>query len=143
MIPYRYKPVGVLLLLTGVFFSVIYFVHRVDWSVPVFAIISSYMETGFFKVLNNNIFEELIMLSYLSGFMIIAFSNEKEENHLIRKIRAESWQKAVLINSLFLIASILFVYGTGFIGIVFANLVLVYAIYLVIFHTRRKRGVNQ
>lgn len=139
MISYKYKLPGWILVLTGIALTVVYAVKRIDLSVPVFAIVTSYMETKFLTVIDNNVFEEIVILFYLSGFLLTAFSKDKNEQDFYKKLRGEAWTKAVLTNSFFLLFIVLFVFGVGFVVFMVVNLFSVFVFYHV-FYWQEKRN---
>lgn len=113
---------GLVLVMIGIALTVIYSIQRIDISFPVFAIVTSYMETKFLTIIDNNIFEELIILCYLFGFLFTSFSKDKDEKEIYTILRGEAWKKAILANSLFLLFIVLFIYGIGFVVFLIVNL---------------------
>jgi hypothetical protein len=127
-----------LLVLTGIALTVVYAVRRIDLSVPVFAFVTSYMETKFFTIVYNNVFEEIIILFYLSGFLLTSFSKDKNEQAYNKNLRGDAWTKAIFANSVFLLFIVLFVYGVGFVVFMVVNLFSVF-VYYHIFYWQKKR----
>jgi len=142
MLPHRYKPIGSVLVLIGLGLAIFYSLHKIDISVPVFAIHSSYLETKYFAIIKNNIFEELIILFFITGFILTAFSKERLETEMYRKIRGEAWQAAVLLNSAILIFATLFIYGTGFMMLLIYNLFSIF-IFFHLFYWLKKRKLSR
>lgn len=142
MVSYKYKPIGLILVLIGFGLTIIYSLHKTDLSVPVFAIHSSYLDTKYFAIINNNIFEEVIILLFITGFILTAFSKEKTETEELRKIRGESWQSAVLLNSALIVFVTLFIFGKGFMMFLIYNLFSVF-IFFHLFYWIKKRKINR
>ncbi|NDW18302.1 hypothetical protein D0T53_07045 [Dysgonomonas sp. 216] len=62
------------------------------------------------------------MILLVIGLLFIAFSKEKIEDEYIAKLRGDSLIWSVIVNSVLLIVTFLFVYGDGFIFVLFLNL---------------------
>lgn len=143
LLPYRLKIFGWLLVGLATCLTITYFVYGLRLIFPVFAIYSAYLETKFFTFFNTNIGDELILLSFITGFLIISLSKEKDEIKSLTIIRLKALQKTVLIYFSWLIATILFVYGNGFISVLILNTILPFIIYLALFHIFKRREINK
>jgi hypothetical protein len=66
--------------------------------------------------------DELISITLLSGLILLAFSKEKVEDEWIQRVRLDSLQWAVLINSVLLIAFIVFTHGLPFFNVMVYNM---------------------
>jgi len=139
MISSKYKILGFLLILTGIVFTAVYSLHRVDLSMPVFAVYASYLETKYLTLIKTNIFEELILLSFLAGFLLTAFSKERTEHEYYSTLRVKAWHLAILINSAMLIFSTLFVFGRGFLMLLIFNLFSNFIFYHIIFILKKRK----
>ncbi len=139
MLSFKFKLIGIFLLISGIILTAIYFLHRVDLSIPVFAVQSSYLETHYFTIINNNFFEELIFLSFLSGFLFTSFSREKTEIGEYRQLRGQAWQKAILLNSFFLAFFIVFIFGAGFAAMLIINMFSCFVFYHIIFLSKKRK----
>jgi hypothetical protein len=141
MLPHRNKITGYILISAGLILAVLYFTVDFRFEVPVFAVFSSYVETRFFTFFKTNFADELILITLIAGLLIVSFSREREESELLRETRLKAIVYAVLINSFFLILSLLFVFGGGFMGILVGNIYSPFIFYLIIFnHLRRKKA---
>jgi hypothetical protein len=139
MISNRYKLPGYLFILTGIVLTTIYSLHRVDISMPVFAVYSSFLLTKYFTVIKTNIFEELILISFLGGFLLTAFSRERTEHEYYSVIRGKAWHLAILVNSALLIFSTIFVFGRGFLMVLVINLFSTFILYHLIFFFKKRK----
>lgn len=140
MLPYKFKYPGFILIASGIFLTILYSIHRLDLSVPVFAIQSSYLSTKYFTFTHNNIFEELIILSYLGGFLLTAFSKEKDEIEAFKKLRGDAWGKAILANAVILAFFTLFIFGRSFILFLFVNLFSPFVLYHLFFWLKKRKN---
>lgn len=138
LIHYRFKVYGLAFIVVGTILSVIYLVSDIRLKMPVFAIYSSFLNKGVFAVVETNIIDELILLFFLFGLLMVIFSEEKEELDCFNKIRHKSLVYALFINFFMNIAGVLFLFGDGFYFLLYLNLFSIPLIYLTTFTFLRK-----
>jgi hypothetical protein len=109
---------------------------------PVFAVFSSFMETKTFETFTTNFADELILLLLVCGLGFIVFSKEKVETKNLDSVRYQAISKAAVTNNIFLLFSILFVYGSGFIAVLVINLFSFSVLYLFIFYFLKKKEMS-
>jgi hypothetical protein len=138
LLPYRYKLIGIFLLGISMILTVKYFLYGLRIMSPVFAIYSSYMETKYLTTFRTNIGDELILLLMLSGFFLIVFSSEKNEKEyphkLLEFIRIKALRKTIIYYFFWIIFTILFIYGNGFMATLILNMVFPFLIYILLFY---------
>lgn len=139
MISYKFKYVGGGFLLSGLILAIINQIHRMHLKIPVLAIQSSYIQTKYFTIMRTNIYEEIMMLCFLAGFFLIAFAKEKTELKEYDTLRNSSWRMAIVLNTVMLASSILFIYGKGFIAVILLNMVSVFIFYILVFTIKKTR----
>jgi hypothetical protein len=139
MISYKFKIPGYILILAGIVLTAIYSFHRVDISMPVFAVYSSFLLTKYFTVIKTNIFEELIILSFLGGFLLTAFSRERTDHEYYTILRGKAWHLAILLNSVLLVFSTVFIFGRGFLMVLVINLFSTFILYHLIFMFKKRK----
>jgi hypothetical protein len=122
------------MILVGFVLSALYFGFNFRFEVPVFAVISSYMETRFLATFRTNFADETIILLLLCGFSLVVFSKERNEHDGLKGMRSEALRKAIITDIGLLLFSVLFIYGTVFIAIVMLNLILPFVLYLFFFY---------
>lgn len=134
LLPYYFKIIGIGLLLIGIIFSVFYLKFDFKYTTSVFALISIYLENRFFVVTQTNIIDELILILFVIGFGLLVFSKEKNEveSHIV--LREKAIVKASIANIIFILISIIFIYGGGFLGVLVLNLFTVFVFYLLFFY---------
>jgi len=71
---------------------------------------------------DENFTNEIGSLILISGLLMIAFSREKDEDERIAKLRLESLLWAVLVNSILIMLSIVFIYGVDFLNVMVYNI---------------------
>lgn len=138
LLSYRWKFAGLVTALAGIVFAITYLFFDFTFKIPVFAVYSSFLETNYFTSFSTNFSEELILLLLLCGFGLIIFSKEKKESECLDAIRLKSMARACIANMIFLLFSVLFVYGSGFIAILVINLFSFFILYLLFFYLRKR-----
>ncbi len=93
-----------------------------------------FKEADFIEGKSHNFTNELIGVLLIIGLNLIAFSKEKTEDEWIAKIRLESLQWGVYINSLVMVICILFLYGFDFLNVMAFNLFTVLIFFTIRFH---------
>lgn len=132
LIHYRFKWLGLVLIVAGCFFTFLYD-NGISVESPVLALVSSFLRTRFFIVFQANITDELALFSYFSGLMLLCISKEKNENPEFMAIRIKSLFYAALLNAVFVMISILFIFGSAFIVALVVNLYSFLIFYLICF----------
>jgi len=69
-----------------------------------------------------SLLDELICITLLVGLLLLAFSRERIEDEWIQKVRLESLQWAILVNSLLLMVFTLFTHGMPFLIVMVYNM---------------------
>jgi hypothetical protein len=138
LLPYPWKYPGLVFILLGIVLSILYIWYDFRFTLPVFAVFSSFVETKMFAIFNTNFADELIMLLFVIGFSLVALSREKNESVKLDFIRAKSLVKALISNTFLLLFSVLFVYGSGFIAILVLNLFSFLVFYVCVFYYLKK-----
>ncbi len=141
LLPYPWKFVGLFLTFAGFVLAGLYLWFDFRFTVPVFAVFSSFLETKMFVSFSTNFADELTMLLLISGLSILVFSKERTESENLDLARQKALLHAGITNTVFLFLSVLFVYGSGFIGILVFNLFSFSLFYLFFFHLFSKRKV--
>ena len=143
LLPYKFKWVGTVLVCLGMVGLVFYIWFDFRLILPVLAVVSSFLETKTFIILQTNVADELILLSFLAGFFFLIFSKEKTETVYLDQLRARAFSKAVVANMVLLLFSILFVYGNGFMAIILLNLFSVFIFYLIFFYFLKRKELKK
>jgi hypothetical protein len=134
LLPYPWKFLGLILIMTGTALGIFYIWFDFRFTMPVFAVFSSFLETKMFVTFTTNFADELTLLFLITGMGLIVFSKEKTETEDINTYRLKALANASISNTIFLIFSILFVYGSGFIAILVFNLFSLFLFYLCFFY---------
>ncbi|MCK9400851.1 MAG: hypothetical protein M0Q51_12780 [Bacteroidales bacterium] len=142
LLPYPWKLAGRFVTISGIALAVLYLWFDFRFSMPVFAIFSSFLETKMFVTFRTNFADDLILLLLIVGFGLIVLSKEKIEFENLDSARAKALAKAIILNNIFLLFSILFVYGSGFIAILVLNLFSLSLFYLIFFYFLKRKELK-
>ncbi|MEI6059761.1 MAG: hypothetical protein WCR72_03580 [Bacteroidota bacterium] len=142
LLPYPVKLIGVFLVMSGTVFAVLYVWFGFSFSMPVFAVYSSFLETKMFVIFRTNFVDELILTLLVAGLILIMFSKEKIESENLNLVRFKAMVKAIIANNILILCSILFVYGSGFVAILVLNLFSLSVFYLCFFYFLKQREMS-
>jgi hypothetical protein len=140
MLPYKFKLPGYVLIITGIVFSVLYFTVKFRFEIPVFAVASSYLKTKYFTTFSTNFSDESICILLLAGFSLVVFSRERNESALMQQLRMKALSRAVLADIVFLLFTVIFIYGSGFLVATILNLFLPFIFYIIIFNMMKTKA---
>lgn len=138
LLPYRLKIAGMVLAFAGAISAIIYIFFDYKFKIPVFAVYSSFLSTKYFTSFKTNFFDELTLLLLISGLALIVFTKEKNETEGLDSIRFRALFRALIANTIFLLLSVIFVYGSGFIAILVVNIFSLFIFYLLFFYLRKR-----
>jgi len=87
-----------------------------------------------FRMVTNNILNEILGVLIIISTLFVAFSKEKSEDEYISKIRFDSLAWAVYFNYAILILTILFIYDFAFLWVMVFNMFTVLLFFIVRFN---------
>ena len=129
LIPHNYKNVGWIIFITGIILGILLYLRDFESDALTVNVISIYNEaifsegtSGFFKVIENSILDELAALAIILGGLLVGFSKEKVEDEFIYKLRKDSLVWAILFNYAILALAIIFVYNFSFFDVLVFNM---------------------
>ncbi len=97
LLPHSLRYVGYLLILFSLGVAYLYFFggRPAFFEVPVFAVVSSYLETRWLVMVQTNILDEIAVVAMSVGLLFVAFSSEVSETDGVHQARVESLIYAV------------------------------------------------
>ncbi|MEJ2113252.1 MAG: hypothetical protein P8X62_06030 [Flavobacteriaceae bacterium] len=128
LLPNKYKNLGWVLFSIGLAFGIFLFLNDYESDLLNTKVLAIYYEgifdsqDGFFKIVNNNIVDELAAIFIIIGGLLIGFTKEKVEDEFIYKLRKDSLVWAIIINYLILILAIVFIYDMSFFHVLVLNM---------------------
>ncbi len=134
LMPYRVKRLGWVILLPSLILGIM--VMYFEFELPGFSVIIPYENLGPFSsgANKNNLTDELVSIIAIVSLALIAFSEEKEEDEWVSKIRLESLQWSVYANYILLILAILFVYDMHFFEALVYNMYTILILFILRFN---------
>lgn len=149
LLPNKYRVAGWIALTFGVVMALVRFYFDIKLSlfnIKVFAVYSKYFETNYFKIIDNHFSEEITALLLLTGLFLLGFTKEKIESKEINEIRTKSLILSFYLNTLFMMASFLFIYGFVFINIlvinIFTPLIFYILVFKVLLYKRKSQSIS-
>lgn len=145
LFPHRFKKFGwivfipVLLFLIPIFLNEEWFgdLFNPSMNFYVLAIVNDdFLSSGiqFFKMIQNNIADELIFCLLVLSGILVGFSKVKIEDEMVSKIRLESLVWATYVNYAILLVAIIFVYGMKFLDVLYINIFSLLFFFIIRFH---------
>jgi len=134
LLPRYFRYIGIILTIAGIVMSVIRFGFGIKpdfLEARVFVVYAAYLQTSEFRVITNNISEEICGVTLLLGLFFLAFSRFKTETEEIWGLRTKAFIYSLYAHTALLLFCLVFIYGWGFLIVMTANLFL----YLMIYNT--------
>ena len=78
--------------------------------------------SGFCKIIENSVIDEIIALVIIIGGLFVGFSKEKVEDEFIYKLRKDSLVWAIIFNYIVLMFAIIFIYDFTFFDVLVYNM---------------------
>ena len=129
LLPTKCKTIGWILFVLGIITGIIEFFSDYESNVLTINVLSIHNndaifgeESGFFKIIENSILDELAALAIIIGGLLVGFSKEKIEDEFIYKLRKDSLVWALIFNYGVLIFTIVFIYGFTFFDVLVFNM---------------------
>ncbi len=131
LLPHKYKKWGWILFIIGVISGILLRIIEGDYNsnlstIQTLALYNSDSIidnfNGFFKIIENDLTDELITLAIIIGGLLIAFTKEKIEDEFIYKLRTESLIWSVIVNYIILILATIFIFGMTFFDVLVFNM---------------------
>ena len=128
LLPNKYKLLGWILFILGLIFGLLLFLNEYEGDYLSINILSIYNdpfmggEKGFFKIIENDIADELISIAIIAGGLLVGFSKEKIEDEFIYKLRKDSLVWAIIVNYIILLLAVIFVYDFTFFDVLVFNM---------------------
>lgn len=113
LFPGFYKKVGIVLIFISLIAAYLYYFAGKPsfFNIPVFAIVSSYLETRTLVLAQTNILDESAGILLILGLLFIGFSRDKNENEITHRLRYKSMLYSIYITVVLWIISIILIYG--------------------------------
>jgi hypothetical protein len=136
LLPSWFRLPGMIFIVLGIVLGIVRFYYGIKpdfLNVKILALYSSYLQSRSFEVIPNQISEEITGILILTGLFMVAFAKEKKESFRINIFRLRSFIISFYVNTLFLLAAMIFTFGFGFIYMMMVSIISWLAVYLISF----------
>ena len=136
LLPNIFQTAGLVLAIAGIVMTYLRFGAGIKpgfLDVKVFAFYSTYFDTRYFRIIDNNFGEEVCGITLLLGLFLVAFSREKNEKEHFWIFRLKAFILATYCSVAFLLLSFFFVYGLAFFNMLSLYIILPLLSYSLIF----------
>jgi len=89
---------------------------------------------GIFRIIENYIIDELVVISIIIGGLLIGFSKEKIEDEFITKTRLDSLAWAIIVNYSILLFLTIFIYDIKYLHVLIYNMFTPLLIFIIRFN---------
>lgn len=140
LFPNHFKTVGWVLFVPSLVLGILYNINneilKSFLKIKVFAIAETQLFNfnSYFKFIENDIIDELILFGLIIGGVFVGFSKLKNEDEYISKIRYESLVWATYFNYGLILFFTLFIYGIPYLNILFYNMFTLLLFFIIRFH---------
>ena len=148
LFPNVFKKIGWAIFIPSLIVAILFLFYEFEWSfldARVFALFNDGLmqEAKSTGMIEDNLTNELIGISLLVSAVFVAFSKEKEEDEFIMKIRLESLLWATWINAIFLLFSLLFIFGFSFFNAMLLNMYSLLILFIIRFNVLMIKSKNR
>jgi hypothetical protein len=140
LFPNKYKKIGWLILIPSAIIGLSTLIYEYEPSFLDFNVPAIFVDELFsvnkktFRMVTNNILNEILGVLIIISSLLVAFSKEKSEDEYISKIRFESLAWAVYFNYAILTLTLLFIYDLAFLWVMVFNMFTVLLFFIVRFN---------
>ena len=147
LFPNKYKKIGWTLLIPSVILGLITLIFDfepifLDFKVPAILVDEILGKKVLFGFIENNILNEIVGIFIIVSSILVAFSEEVNEDEYISKIRLESLVWAVYINYGILLVAFLFIYDFSFFWVMMLNMFTILLFFIIRFHWQISKQKN-
>ena len=140
LFPNKYKKIGWLIFIPSAIIGLATLIfefepNSLDFNMPAIFVDELFsVNKKTFRMVTNNILNEILGVLIIISTFLVAFSKEKSEDEYISKIRFESLAWAVYFNYAILILTLLFIYDFAFLWVMVFNMFTVLLFFIVRFN---------
>ena len=140
LFPSKFKRIGWFTLIPSAIIGLLILIYEYEPSFLDFNVPAIFVDELFsvnrktFRMVANNILNEILGVLIIISTFLVAFSKEKSEDEYISKIRFDSLAWAVYFNYAILILTVLFIYDFAFLWVMVFNMFTVLLFFIVRFN---------
>lgn len=149
LLPNKYKNIGWFIFLSSFIIGLLFYRKILDGQLLQTNVLTIYNndslaenKIGFFKIIANGIFDELIALMIIIGGLIVGFTEEKIEDEFSYQLRKESLVWAIIFNYSILLLAIIFIYNMTFLEVLIINMFTPLLFFIIRFNFLKYKNQN-
>jgi len=143
LFPFYTRFIGIIFIFSGIVAGYFYFFggKPVFFESKVFAVVSAYVGTRYFVVIQTNLLDEISAIGLLAGLVFVSFSREKNEKEEYQALRLNAMIRAAYFSIILWI--LLFLLFYGYIIFLLAPLVFVcfFILYNILFRCYLRKSI--
>jgi len=146
LFPSKYKKIGWVIFFPTLIFGLYTVIYEFEPDFFDFNVFALFVEdlnfnenSNSFRLVNNNILNEILGLLMVVSSIFVAFSKEPDEDEFISKIRLESLVWATYVNYAVLILAFVFVYGFSFFWVMIFNMFTILIFFIIRFNIQIRK----
>lgn len=140
---HKYKIAGIVLVIAATCLAVLQLITGVDVSGEGLSFFHSVREFHIFEFQKYGFADKIILLLFVAGFTLIAFSKEKKELTLLKTVRIKALFKTIVVYTIWLALVILFSSGGQYLFLLLLNILFPYIIYLAFFYYTKSKELKK
>ena len=136
LLPNGLRPLGLIFVTIGIILLILKyrFNYKPDFlDLKVFALYSFYIEAKTFTMITHQMIADIAGIFLLTGLFIMSFTKEKNESDILDLLRLKAFILTAYVNLIYLLSSILFFFGFGFVGALTFFMIVWLSAYFLIF----------
>ncbi|MCF6132427.1 hypothetical protein [Flavobacterium wongokense] len=140
LFPNKFKTLGWILFIPSFVISLLISVLNINTDsylkIKVFALVNDEMfnKNSYFSIIENSVFDELLLFGLIIGGILIGFSKLKIEDEFTSKIRYESLVWASYVNYGLILLFTIFIFGISYLNVLFYNTFAMLFFFIIRFH---------
>jgi hypothetical protein len=145
LLPYKYRFYGIFFLIIAIVSGYLYFFggRPVFFTVPVFAAVTSYIETRTMVLAQTNILDEMAAVFFIVSLVFFGFSKDNNESEHTHVLRVKSLILSVYITSGIWISLFFLIYGWA-VFIVSSGIFIVFLLLnIIIYKTLKLKNIKR
>jgi hypothetical protein len=127
LLPHRFKAIGLVLFLPSLGLGLLIMLTDLEFAFLDANVLSLYYhpfmgEASWFKMVKNNLTNEIVAVALILAGLMVGFSKEKQEDEYIASLRLRALQEALWINYAVLLLAMVAIYEQLFFQVMVINL---------------------
>lgn len=137
LLPNKWKKIGWIILIPSFLLGLVVIASDFELSIlngKIISIFPGFGDKKFFQMISVNLTNTITGVFFITGSLLVGFSEEKKEDEYIAKIRLSSLLWAVFVNYILLIIAFIFIYDMAFLHVMIYNMFTVLIIFIARFN---------